>query len=281
MNKLSAVWPCATAVIGMRSTQHTSSNCKVISICAIAINNAPFNTVSCRYAYCMWMPLSSIIKCYSNFNGMSFCRNNLWENWNNHSHGSHPCGELSATVSIMILPYQSFKSYWEGTKSLSVGLWTENITKYYTRNWSSQTYSSQVISFFGKVRAWNQSTKAISLHRPPAVLTLIYDNHDVPNRHRELIVPLNKDRNNQQVSLKNEQKLEHLNVSHVEVRHPCQEADLCHIVINGRVLLTALLGLHNSRNGSVYSFWCFCWGVWQDCSTSLVSDLPLSSQTSD
>lgn len=50
---------------------------------------------------------------------------------------------------------------------------------------------------YGKVRAWNQSSKAISLYHPPAVLTLIYDNHDVPSWDRELVFPLNQDRNNQ------------------------------------------------------------------------------------
>lgn len=47
-------------------------------------------------------------------------------------------------------------------------------------------------SHFGEVRAWNQSSEAISLDHPPTILTLVSDDHDIPTRHRELVLTLNK-----------------------------------------------------------------------------------------
>lgn len=126
----------------------------------------------------------------------------------------------------------------------------------------SPTHGYWVNSFFGKVRAWNQSSEAISLDHPPAILPLICDNHDIPTRYRELILPLNKGRNKQSTHTpRNEPELEHL--SYAEVRYSCQDADLRLIVVHGLVLLAAQLEPLKSRNGSIQSFWCFCCG--EDC----------------
>lgn len=49
-------------------------------------------------------------------------------------------------------------------------------------------------SHFGEVRSRNQSAQAVSLHRPPSVVTLVSDDHNVPAGHRELVASLNGDR---------------------------------------------------------------------------------------
>lgn len=49
-------------------------------------------------------------------------------------------------------------------------------------------------SHFGQIRSRNQSAQAVSLHRPPSVLTPVSDNHNVATRHWELVVSLNRDR---------------------------------------------------------------------------------------
>lgn len=47
-------------------------------------------------------------------------------------------------------------------------------------------------SRFGEVRAWNQSSEAVSLDHPPTILTLVSHDHNIPVRHRELVLTLNR-----------------------------------------------------------------------------------------
>lgn len=90
---------------------------------------------------------------------------------------------------------------------------------------------------FDKIGARDQSSLLIPLHRPPAVVILACDNHNVAGRYGEFIFPLKEDRHVNRVSLESLK---------------CQEKkkpDLGHIFIHDLILLMQLRPLESSDGG--------------------------------